>query len=218
MAEDISSSEIRELLSYMEKIKNFEKKYKLQLESVQRMIWGCLLLIAGILDFVFAAYLFRYGPVFIPWIFIVPVSVLLMNFVSSRPILTEEKKKKKPLYKEPIYVGLLLVIVVMIAFGNANFYYLIMPSIAVIMGVAILVDHKFVLTGKKRTIEYLTPILTIATAVVNLLGYFFIKEISIPVLAIEPTNFTIFHGIIFGFVFGIMEIIEGILTRKKTFA
>lgn len=215
MSEELTSEEIRELLNYITKIKNFEQKYKLHIESAERMIWGCLLVIAAILDFVFAAYLFGYGPVFISWIFIIPVGVLLTSFIGNRQIVLAESKVKKPFYKEPLYIGLLLIIVVMIVFGNANFYFLIMPSIAIIMGAVLLIDHKFVLVGKARIVEYLTPILTITTAVVNVLGYFLIREITVQFLAISQLNFTIFHGLIFGIIFGTMEVLEAYLTRKQ---
>ncbi|MFX0091110.1 MAG: hypothetical protein ACFFBD_05045 [Candidatus Hodarchaeota archaeon] len=46
---NISSGEVRELLFYMQKVKSFEQIYDLQMDSMVRMIWGVLLVMAGIL-------------------------------------------------------------------------------------------------------------------------------------------------------------------------
>lgn len=216
MTKEISPEEIRELLSYMEKIKNFEKRYKLQIIAVERIIWGLLLIIAGLLDFTFAAYIFQYGPVFIPWVLIIPVGLLMTNFLSNQTKIIEESEEDKiPFYKQPINIAFILIVISIIAFSNEILYFLVMPSIAIIMGVALLLDRTFILPGKLRVIEYLTPVLIMLTAIVNILGYYFISNVTITFLVIANTGFSIFHGIIFGTVFGMMELIQAYLTRKQ---
>lgn len=218
MNEKISAEEIRELLQYIEKIKDFERKYKIQITAVERITWGLLLVTAGILDFVFAGYLMGYGPVFIPWALIIPVGLLMTNFLTKRTQIVEEKKEKTPFYKVPINIALVLVIIVVIAFSRESLYFLVMPSIAIILGGAILIDNIFFqqikYQNKQKIFNYLTPILTILTAVVNILGYFFITSINLELISIEYNNFTLFHGVIFGFTFGIMMIIEAYLTKR----
>jgi len=218
MAADITPEEIKEFLNYMEKIKTFEDRYKLQIHAVERIIWGFLLIIAGILDFIFSGYVFDYGPSFIPWILIIPVGLLMTNFLTQRTTIIEKKKEKIPFYKQPITIAFALTIIVIAAFSNRTLYFLIMPCVAVIMGTVVLIDKLFTrkisLPVKQEIIEYLTPILTIATAVVNLLGFFFITNINVNFLNIVNSDFSIFSGLIFGGVFGVMEIIEAYLTKN----
>ncbi len=215
MTKKISPEEIRELLSYMEKIKNFEKRYKLQIIAVERIIWGLLLIIAGIIDFTFAAYIFEYGPVFIPWVLIIPVGLLMTHFLSNQTKIIKESEEKPPFYKQPINIAFVFIIIAIIITSNETLYFLVMPSIGIIMGIALLIDRTFVLPGQLRMVEYLTPVLIMLTAIVNILGYLFISNVTITFLAIDNTEFSIFHGIIFGSVFGVMELFQAYLTRKQ---
>ncbi len=50
--QEISNADLKQLLHYMSRIKAFEKIFKIQKDSMTRLIWGLLIIGGGVLEFV----------------------------------------------------------------------------------------------------------------------------------------------------------------------
>ena len=79
----ISPAEIKQLLYYMNRVKSFEKTFIMQKDSMSRLIWGLLLIGAGILDGVFSSLRF-FGLVSVtPWILAIVSGLIIQGFFVS---------------------------------------------------------------------------------------------------------------------------------------
>ncbi|MFX0209303.1 MAG: hypothetical protein ACFFDT_25190 [Candidatus Hodarchaeota archaeon] len=193
----ISPADIKQLLYYMNRVKSFEKTFIIQKDSMSRLIWGLLLIGAGILDGVFSS-LEIFGLVTItPWILAI-VSGLIIQSFSDRHLINiySRKTQKKGLESNTLFlIGSFMILGVAVLFFNfSELHFLTFPAVALISGFSALVsDRNYFLKNQEilPNMAYLvTPIASFTVAVILLLGNF-----------IDPLFFLI-GGFIFGLTFG----------------
>ncbi|MFX0123094.1 MAG: hypothetical protein ACFFAE_05610 [Candidatus Hodarchaeota archaeon] len=194
----ISSADIKQLLYYMNRVKSFEKTFVMQKDSMSRLIWGLLLIGAGILDGVFSSLQF-FGILSItPWILAI-VSGLIIQGFSDRHLIniySRKTREKKGLDSDTLFLmGCFILMGVAVGFFNfAELYFLIFPTIALISGFAALVeDRKYYSKNEEilqKTAYFVTPIVSFSVAIIMLVGN------------IINSEFFILGGLIFGITFG----------------
>ncbi|UCG00343.1 MAG: hypothetical protein JSW11_11910 [Candidatus Heimdallarchaeota archaeon] len=193
----ISSAEIKQLLYYMNRVKSFEKTFMIQKDSMERLIWGLLLIGAGILDGVFSSLRFFGLASITPWL-LAMVSGLIIQGFSDRHLINIYSRKTQEKEDEGnnlFLIGSFIIMGAAIGFFNfTELHYLTFPTVALISGfTALVVDKKYYLKNEEilSKMTYLvTPIVSFTAAIVMLLG-----------TLIDPTSF-VYGGIIFGFTFG----------------
>ncbi len=193
----ISPAEIKQLLYYMNRVKSFEKTFNIQKESMSRLIWGLLLIGAGILDGVFSS-LKIFGVVSItPWILAI-VSGLIIQGFSDRHLINiySRKIQEKGLDSSTLFlIGSFIIMGVAIGFFSFNeMEFLSFPTVALISGFTALVLDKNYYSKSEEILSkmaYLvTPIVSFSAAIILLLGNFI------------DSSFFLMGGLIFGCAFG----------------
>ncbi|MFX1284832.1 MAG: hypothetical protein ACFFB5_14320 [Promethearchaeota archaeon] len=193
----ISPADIKQLLYYMNRVKAFEKTFMIQKDSMARLIWGLLLVGAGILDGVFSSLQFFGLASITPWI-LAMVSGLIIQSFSDRHLtnIYSRKTQEKGINSNNLFlIGSFFIMgVAVIFFSFAKLQYLTFPTIALISGFTALVqDKKYYLKYEEilpKQGYLMVPIVSFSAAIIMLLGNF-----------IDP-EFFLYGGLIFGFTFG----------------
>jgi hypothetical protein len=193
----ISPVEIKQLLHYMNRIESFEKTFVIQKDSVSRLIWGLLLIGAGILDGVFSSLQFFGLASITPWILAIVSGLIIQNF-SNRHLINIYSRKTQDRVIEGnnlFLIGSFIIMGAAVTFFNiAELHYLIFPTIALISGFTALVeDRKYYLKNEEilnKMTSFVTPIVSFCAAIVMLLGN------------VLDSSFFLYGGLIFGFTFG----------------
>ena len=147
----ISKEEIKQLLLFMNRIQAFEKTFIIQKDSMTKLIWGLLLMSAGILHFALTEVVlisYTSGVItLLPW-GIAIVSGLIIQVFSDRHITNIYSWEKPPskIDKDTIILGFgfIFMAVIISFFSNADLYYLSFPSVAIISGLLVyIMDKKY---------------------------------------------------------------------------
>ncbi|MFX1515519.1 MAG: hypothetical protein ACFFC6_04360 [Promethearchaeota archaeon] len=193
----ISSTEIKQLLYYMNRIESFEKTFIIQRDSVSRLIWGLLLIGAGILDGVFSSLHFFGLASITPWILAIVSGLIIQNFSNRHliDIYSRQTQDKGTESNNLFLIGSFVIMGVAIFFFNmTEMHYLIFPIIALISGfTSIVEDRKYYSKNEEilnKMASFVTPIVSFSAAIVMLLGNL-----------IDP-EFFLYAGLIFGCTFG----------------
>jgi hypothetical protein len=214
MNSEVSKQDMKQLLTLMQRIENFEKLNNMQIWSVNRLVWGLLLLTAGILDFI----ILKYTSGIIGWITTISwaltlVMGMLITSFQRKNVVVTGKKRKRSFYTRTQHYWITLAFGLVFIFGYTELNHLTFPVIAILMGALLLIDNYL---AKRKTssfagivIHYGTPIAFLLTAIINIVGFYVIGEI-----------FEFYQGLIFGAVIGIAFIygaflLRGIIDRNK---
>jgi hypothetical protein len=193
----ISPAEIKQLLYYMNRVESFEKTFIIQKDSVSRLIWGLLLIGAGILDGVFSSLQFFGLASITPWILAIVSGLIIQNFSNRHLIdIYSRKTQDKGIESNNLFlIGSFIIMGAAITFFNmTEMHYLIFPTVALISGFTALVeDRKYYLQNEEilnKMACFVTPIVSFCATIIMLLGNL-----------IDP-EFFLYAGLIFGFTFG----------------
>ncbi|MFX0052901.1 MAG: hypothetical protein ACFFAJ_09505 [Candidatus Hodarchaeota archaeon] len=206
----ISPADIKQLLYYMNRVKSFEKTFIIQKDSMSRLIWGLLLIGAGILDGVFSSLQF-FGLVSItPWILAI-VSGLIIQGFSDRHLINiySRKTQEKGIEGNNLFlIGSFILMGVAIGFFNfTELYYLIFPTVALISGFTALVEDKKYYSKNEeilpKMVYLVTPIVSFSASIFMLIGN------------ILDSLFFIYGGLIFGFTFGLSFSLVAFWNRRQ---
>ncbi len=198
MNSEISKNEMKELLNFMQRIKNFERLSNIKIWAVERLTWGLLLIAGGILDFVILH--FTYDIIgwitTLLWILIIAIALLLSNF-QRRNIFITTKKQEISFYQKTQYFWITIAIALVFVFGSTDLNHLTFPVIAGMIGSLLLIDN-YLAKRKAPSFAakinyYLTPISFLLTTIINLVGFFVVGE-----------YFELYQGLVFGCLTGIV--------------
>ncbi len=196
-ASTISPADIKQLLYYMNRVKSFEKTFMIQKDSMSRLIWGLLLIGAGILDGVFSSLRFFGIMSITPWVLAMVSGLIIQGFADRHLInIYSRKTKEKDLDSGSLFlIGTFIIIGIAVVFFNfAELHYLTFPTIALISGfTALVVDRKYYSKSEEilpKMAYLVTPIVSFSAAIIMLLGN------------IINSEFFLISGFIFGFTFG----------------
>jgi uncharacterized membrane protein SirB2 len=193
----ISKDDIQQLLFFMNRIKAFEKTFIIQKDSMTRLIWGLLLLGAGILDWVFLEMAFMSGDsgIFIsfPWVIAI-FSGLVIQIFSDRHItnIYSWKKPEKEFNSDTLFLiaGFVIIAMLNIYYSMNSLPYLTYPTVAVIIGFMALVTDRSYFQKNEEILErkmfLLTPLICVVAVI-----------IMFSLVLIDGSLFK-FHGMIFG--------------------
>ncbi len=214
VSNEISKDELRQLLYFMQRVKSFERTFMIQKDSIIRLIWGLLFIGAGILDWVMIELQFITNEVglfaLLPWV-IAMLSGLIIQIFSDRHITNiyskETMKESNSLETLILISGFILIAVTVTIFNMNSIYSFTFPVICIISGImALVLDKKAFKENKdilNRYSYYLTPIITVSTAILMIL-----------ICLLDNTYFR-FHGILFGLSFGGSFLITAFWNRKS---
>ncbi len=206
----ISPAEIKQLLFYMNRVKSFEKTFIIQKDSISRLIWGLLLIGAGVLNAVFSS-LEIFGIISItPWVLAI-VSGLIVQGFSDRHLINvySRKTQEKGIRSGTLFlIGSFTILGVVVAFFSfSGMTYLTFPAVALISGFSVLVSDRNYYSKNKEILpkmaSLLTPIVAFTTAIILLLGNF-----------IHPSFFLI-GGFLFGLLFGSSFCFVAVWNRRQ---
>jgi hypothetical protein len=206
----ISPADIKQLLYYLNRVKSFEKTFIIQKDSMSRLIWGLLLIGAGVLDGVFSSLKF-FGLVSItPWI-LAMVSGLIIQGFSDRHLINiySRKTPEKGIEGNNLFlIGSFILMGVAIGFFNfTELYYLTFPTVALISGFTALVEDKKYYSKNEeilpRMTYLVTPIVSFSVSIFLLIGNI-----------LDP-SFFIYGGLIFGFTFGLSFSLVAFWNRRQ---
>jgi hypothetical protein len=214
MENEISKNEMRTLLNLIQRIEKFEVLYSTQNWAIERLIWGLLLVVGGILDYVILYFTSTIVGWFttIAWVLIIVTGLLVSNFVRRNLFITV-RKRKPSFYARTQFYWMLLAMVLIFIFGYNELDHFTVPVIAILIGTVQLVDS-FLAKRKVQSytgaiLHYVTPAVFYLTAIINLIGFFVIGEV-----------FEYYYGLIFGLATGIILVygaylLKGIVSRNK---
>ena len=207
MENEISKKEMKTLLDLMQRVERFETLYRTQNWAFERLTWGLLLVVGGILDFV----ILRYTSEIIgwlntiAWILIIITGLFVSNFI-KRNIFIAIKKRKPSFYVKTQFYWMVFAIALIFIFGYTELDYLTLPIIAILIGTVQLFDvvlsRRKVKTFVGVILYYVTPAFFIITAIINLIGFFIVGEF-----------FEFYYGLIFGAITGIIMIYGAYLLK-----
>ncbi len=208
MQNEVSKDEMKTLLNLMQRIEKFEVLNRTQNWAIERLAWGVLLIIGGVLDFVilyFTREILGYLNT-IAWILILATGLLMSNFLRKNVFISVRKRKSSFFVKTQFY-WILISIGMIFIFGYTELDHLTIPLIAIMMGIVFLIDN-YLSKRKAKTfvgiiLHYITPVFCILTAIVNLIGFYVVGEI-----------FELYYGIIFGCVTGLILAYGAFLLRN----
>ncbi|MFW9996832.1 MAG: hypothetical protein ACFFD4_32620 [Candidatus Odinarchaeota archaeon] len=197
----ISKDEIQQLLFFMNRIRAFEETFLIQKDSITRLIWGLLLIGAGILDWAFFEMAFKTGEfglfTILPWVIAI-FSGLIIQIFSDRHItnIYSWERPKKEFNSDTLFLiaGFAIMAVLISYYNMNNISSLSFPSVALISGFMSLVMDRSYFKKNEEVLEqklYLfIPMVCIVTAIV-----------MTAIVLIDKSLFR-FHGLIFGVTFG----------------
>lgn len=203
MTKEVNPEEIREVLTYIKMINEFDRRNFLRLQHLNEIIWGFLFINTGIMDFIF----FHTGiedMVGIPWgiasLFGMAIS-LYINRAHPKDTISEEVHESTLQIRRAFRYTFVITIVVWILLLAMtvifSLFFLIMPIIAVLLAAVYFMstaggvdnfDYKKVINPKYRS--HFIPFVALLSGVINLIG-----------VAITP-NFIAYMGVIFGGLVG----------------
>jgi MFS family permease len=183
--QQISKEEIKQLLGFMNRIKAFEKIYLLQKNSITKLIWGLLLMGAGVLGFIISKIIysadnpesFEYYTIF-PWVIAI-FSGLIIQIFSDRH-LTNVYSWEKPETKNDrdtlfLMIGLIVIAILISFFNSSDLYFLMFPTIALFSGfLSWIGDRKYYPENHEildQRLIYFTPIVCIVASILMVLVY-----------------------------------------------
>ncbi len=212
--QSISKGEIKQLLFFMNRIKVFEKTFVVQKDSITRLIWGLLLVGAGILSFVITqmAYIIEDYGIFslIPWILAI-FSGLVIQIFSDRHItnIYSWKPSDEKVESDTIFMSLafILIGVVVVITNTPELFIFTFPSISLISGFITLVnDRKYFRENSDILNEkyaYFTPVVCTIIAGLMLIA------------SLIDRSFYIYDSMAFGVGFGGSFSLTAFWNRKK---
>ena len=211
---DISKEELKQLLAFMHRIKAFEKTFIIQKDSMNRLIWGLLLLGAGILDCMLIELQIITDEVGIlttvPWLIAI-FSGLVLQLFSNRHltnVYSIQREKESDSSGNMYLISGFLLMGVLITFYNANrLHYLIFPSISLISGfMSLILDREQYRENKDlipKSSYLINPIVSLFAALIMIISY------------LIDNSFFKFHGLIFGLSFGGSFILSAFWNRNQ---
>lgn len=208
MSSEISKNEMKTLLDLMKRIEKFEILNNTQNWAVERLTWGLLLIVGGILDFVILRFTHEIIGFLntIAWILIIVVGLFMSNFLKRNMLVTVKRRKSSFFVRTQIY-WMLISVGMIFAFGYTELDHLTIPLIAVMMGVVFFVDNYL---AKRKVqnftgfiLHYALPVCFILTAIINLVGFFVVGEV-----------FEFYYGIIFGSIIGVIQMYGAFLLQR----
>ena len=195
MVNDITQEQIDELLQYFSRIKAYEKWMNYRLRGVIDLVWGLLMIAAGILDYIFAMTT-GVAPNPIPWVITTIFGVIFMHYMSLKKnlLIEENEKQQNTNFSLKVFIGLLIFTFTgtcLISWVGSAF--LIMPWVSLVL------VFFFYSVKKDFQIETILPkqydygiiVSLILSAIVNLVIYYFFGTPSV-----------LYHGLITGLLFG----------------
>ncbi len=210
----ISKEEIKQLLFFMNRIKAFEKTFVVQKNTMTRLIWGLLLVGAGILDFVIRQMAYQVenseNLTLVPWIIAI-FSGLIFQIFSDRHITNiyswQKSKEEENTGTTFISLGFILIGVIIVMTSTPDLYFLTFPIICLFVGFLTLVtDNRYFKENEEiLNVKHLffIPSVCVILAVVLLL-----------IFMIDKSNI-VFSSVIFGCGFGGSFSLIAFWNRKK---
>jgi hypothetical protein len=210
----ISKEEIKQLLFFMNRIKAFEKTFIVQKNTMARLIWGLLLVGAGILDFVIRQMAYEVENsdylTLLPWIIAI-FSGMIFQIFSDRHITNiyswQKSQEEDNSGTTFISLGFILMGVVVVVTSTPDLYFLTFPIICLISGfMALITDNRYFKENRDiLNIKhiYFIPIVCVILALVLLLSFM-----------IDKSNVA-FSSVIFGCGFGGSFSLIAFWNRKK---
>jgi hypothetical protein len=213
----ISKEEIKQLLFFMNRIKAFEKTFIIQKNTMTRLIWGLLLIGAGILDFVITKIVYMTESsgiitllTLVPWLIAI-FSGLIIQIFSDRHItnIYSWKKSEEKIAGDTIFItlGFILMGVVIAFTSNPDFFYLTFPAVALISGfLSLVTDESYFRKNKdilNQNLVYFIPGVCVGIAALMIISFMTDKSL------ID------LDSVIFGFGFGGSFCLTAFWNRKK---
>jgi hypothetical protein len=222
--QEISNADLKQLLHYMSRIKGFEKIFKIQSAMTIRLIWGLLIIGAGVLEFVITQLLILnqdYSTSYseflsqtsfltiIPWIFALS-SALIIQLFSDRHITNIYSYETKKIGENTdtffLLRSFILMVLIVQIFALTDLLMLAYPSITLIAGfTAYVIASKQYLKFQEvitRRTHLIIPISTGLAIIVMVSGNI-----------ISPMFFQ-YLGLIFGLFFGGSTVVSAFWNRK----
>lgn len=214
--QQVSKEEIKQLLSFMNRIKAFEKTFIIQKNSIIKLIWGLLLMGAGVLGFVISKIIYAsestesFGVyTIVPWVIAI-FSGLIIQIFSERHLINiySWEKQESKIDRGMLYLILgFIIMIFLVSYFNStpDLYFLTFPSITIVSGLMSLLDKKYYQENQEILNQkslFLTPIVCIIVTV-----------IMIVLFMIDKSNIH-FQGVLFGFGFGGSFSFNAFMDRK----
>jgi len=202
---DIKPTEIKALLKYVNRIQQYEEIFAYQLDTMVRMVWGLLLMIAGILDW----YFFSIGVYvsIVPWGLAIFSGLVIHYFSEKYLSFTKEPivQKQDASVLTVFFILLMLLNLVLNAF---ELYYFLYPSIAFATALLVIYtdlnDPKNCANLMDRDYSNFIILGALLAGVIDV-----ILGIG---LGLEALNY---QGIVFGLLFGGSMALVAYLNNKK---
>ncbi|MHA1942560.1 MAG: hypothetical protein ACW97P_12710 [Candidatus Hodarchaeales archaeon] len=221
--QEISNTDLKQLLHYMSRIKAFEKIFVIQKDSMTRMIWGLLLIAGGLLEFVIVQLLILAidaglvtHPLWgylnnIPWILAIG-SGLVIQLFSDRHITNiysyETKKEGEDTGIFFLIRSFVLMALVLQVFAMIGLTMLIYPAITLIVGIT-----AFILDNKQHLHLEFQEVITKRTYLITPISAGIAIIVMVGGIILSPAFFQ-FQGLIFGVSVGASRSISAFWNRQ----
>lgn len=185
----VEASEIKELLSYIDKMKEYDKRHFVRLQEINDIVWGILFIFAGVMDVLFfssdSGDLSMY-----PWLIASFSGMGLSLFINrKRPqdFTSEEVEARtatmRRVYTLSIVATIIAWIAMMIIMVLYQLFFLIMPIVGFLIGTVFIVlswrygvEIKALNFLNPRYKLQFVPTMAYLSVIVNLVGYLITPE------------------------------------------
>ncbi len=202
--------ELRAVLTYIERIQNYEKRGYRNFSALISIVWGFLLFFAGVMDY----YTYLVGDAlfhFLPWVISsfegILFTIIVRNGIQraffADPLDKEMASEKENAGKKVAWTTTLMVTVIWIGVFSLlafNLFFLIIPYVSLMVGLIMLLNvHVGHTSPKIRRLAFLNAGIVILTSVSILILF-----------AFTEMRFVQFYGVIAGTVIGITFVAFGL--------
>ncbi|RMG30166.1 MAG: hypothetical protein D6732_16715 [Methanobacteriota archaeon] len=206
--------EVKTVLSYIEKIQNYEKRGYRNFSALITIMWGLLLFFAGIMDY----YTYLINDLlfhFLPWliascegiIFTIVVRKGIQRAFLDDPLDRENAKQKERAERRRALTTTIMIVIIWIGvftFLALGLFFLIIPFVSLVVGLILLVNvHIGPTSPKLRQIGSLNAGIVIATSI-GILTLFILTGM----------RFVQFYGMIAGTILGVTFVAFGLYYSK----
>ncbi len=199
--------DFEELLQYFRRFKAYDVLRFYQFEATSLLIWGLLILAAGLLDYMISRLLGINGPNGISWLFITIIGVITDWFLGKSVSLSPFYRPKGNSFLLAFWMlGLWGSITTLIVFSLFQF---IMPVVGIIIGLLLIsvANQKPAISRDyflPPPIRYIPSLASFLSTIVNLI-----------LLIIRGNDSAIYHGIVFGVLVGLSTGFVALSIQKR---
>ncbi len=185
-----------ELLQYFRRFKVYDVLRSYQFEATSLLIWGLLLLFAGLLDYTISLLLGINSPNGLPWLVVTIMGVVIDWFLGKSISLSPSYRSRNSSFSVAFWMlGLWASITILIVL---SLFYLIMPAVGLIIGFLFVTSarknqyHEKAYYFLPTPLKYLPSFASFLSTLVNV-GLVFLggKELAL------------YHGLVFGLLVGV---------------